>query len=214
MSEPMINGHVVLPFAADWSTSPPKWSRAWQNEISSAVTGDETRAALRAWPRATLTFSIKPLHTSQLAIVDDLIRAAAKNGLACVPYHGRSYVLQADCTAAAVALDRAWRPALSGYLIFLAPNGTYDVKAIIATAGNNATLASNVSQTYPNGTLVWPLLFGKFTPQNLTGLQPDAASVKITIVEEVSPLSVSIGTMPAPGSGIGAMKVGSTFQVG
>src|SRR5436190_1502696 len=97
----LVNDHVLFPNPADWA-SPPDWSRQWHNEIGTAVSGAESRHALRVQPRITLGFTITPRDVVEQGEFDDRIRAALKAGLACAPYHGRGSWLTAPAAGVAV----------------------------------------------------------------------------------------------------------------
>jgi hypothetical protein len=217
---PTLNGFTLLPFPANWS-SPPAWQRAWENEVAAAVTGDESRQALRVNPRNQLSFLLTPWTTWELAMLDDLVNQAKKSGTACAPFHGRSSVLQDDCSAnEAVLQDNVWGFAAGDYVFFCNLQAypvalLWDCIQITAVDGATLSLASNVSQTYLAQSLVWPVLYGEFTCKDMSIPGAQRGSVQATIRELSSPASAATVYGPGEGpavSGIGIMQIGSTFK--
>ncbi len=209
----LINNHVLFPELANWS-QPPSWRRIWQNMVSSAVTGAESRLAVRSEPRITLSFLITRGQLPEIARFDDRLRAAKKSGLACAPFCGRGYVLQTDCSAAAATLDRDWNSAFAPYVFFSNAAGSYEVRSVTAIADNVVTLDQAVARTYRAGTFCWPLILGKFTCEDFTAFNASVGELKLTITELVSPASAQLGEITEPaGDGIGIMTVADTLEV-
>jgi hypothetical protein len=219
----LINGYTLFPFPANWQT-PPAWQRAWENEIAMAVTGDESRQALRVNPRNQLTWLMAAWSTWELAQLNAAVMSAKLSGLACAPYWGRSSVLQSACGANSAALqDDVWNWSIGDYVYFLDQADypaqlNYDVQQITAVNSGTftLTLAGDVSRTYAAGALVWPLIYGEFTCKDMPVATAQRASLQATIRELASPQSAATvygpGAAPA-GTGIGFMQVGSTFVV-
>ncbi len=214
-----INNHVLFPNVANWARR-PEWSRQWENEIGTAVTGAETRNALRSQPRITLAFTITPRTTGEQIEFDDRIRAAAKTGFACAPYHGRGAILNDDAMATDVSVTvkagRTW--AVGDYLFLRASDESYEVRLLTAvnlsagiwTLEFDDALAGN----YPAGSFAWPLIFGEFKPDEMTARSPRTGPARITIRELTSPATAALGAVvPSVGTGIGSMKVGTDFEV-
>lgn len=214
MTQLVNTKYVLLPFLADWST-PPAWQRDWETYISSSIAGNETRSGMRAQPRVTLVFSAKPTEIMDVATIEDFIRAGAKAGYVCVPFHGRAYTLQADCTANAATLERDWNAALSGWIILFDDQENYEVQQVTAANGNIITLAGNVARTYRAGLFAWPLLFGKLIPGTATGIAPDGAeNFRLTIKEETAAATTQIGNAGNnSGTGVGYDTVGTTLTL-
>src|SRR4051812_26279185 len=106
---PPIDNHVLFPHVANFTTRPSR-KRSWLTGISETVTGHQSRFALRAQPRLSLTFTLTPRTLQEQAQLEDRILAAKKSGLACAPFWGRASVLQSDCTTNAVVLQSAFWP--------------------------------------------------------------------------------------------------------
>lgn len=87
------------------------------------------------------------------------------------------------------------------------------------TADNSILTADSsmedASQGFPNGMMVWPLLFGKFSMAKQSADDSWRGGVKVTLTELAARHQATLGQAPAgPGTGIGAMVIGSTFIVG
>jgi hypothetical protein len=220
MALELINNFVLLPHAPNWS-DPPAWSRAWQTGVAEAVTGDESRAALRGQPRISLTWLISTRTPEEETQLDDRLRAAKKSGKACAPYWGRGDLLTAAVTAEAVHLEDMlfdWR--IGDWIFLLSDQSSvtgdqlWEVGQVAAIVGNVLTLAAPVGRTYVAGLLAWPLLFGKFTAQDLGADTNWHGSVKATLQELVSRDSAVVGATVATGAaGIGVMEIETNFIV-
>lgn len=209
----LVNNHVLFPEAANWSLA-PQWERNWQDDLSSGLTGAESRLAVRKEPRAALTFLITPAGIVAQARFDDRVRAAKKSGLACAPLHGRGYVLQGSVVADTAVLDRPWQAALGDYLFFATAAGQYEVRQVVAAEEDTVTLDQAVARAYPANTFCWPLIFGKFTAETMRAASPALGELQITIAELVSPASAQLGEVTTPaGDGIGIMTVAGTLEV-
>ncbi len=209
----LVNDHVLFPELANWFEK-PLWQRRWQTEISSAVTGAESRIALRAEPRASLTWLVTPVNMPDQAIFDDQIRAAKEGGFACAPYAGRAFILQGDVDADTAGLDRDWPGTFALFVLFITSSGLYEVREVAAAGTDTITLDQAVARTYAAGTFCWPLIFGKFTCEDMPARSPAYGPLKITIEELVSPASEQLGEVVADTSeGIGSWAVGPTLEV-
>ena len=213
----LVNNHVLFPHPADWRTR-PEWSRRWENEITDAVTGAETRRALRSQPRVSLAFTITPRTIDERARLSDRVLAATKSGLACAPYHGRAASLDADGsgTEITVRAGRTW--AVGDYIFLRASDDSYEVRQLTAVnlAAGIWTLefADALTAEYPAGAFVWPLIFGAFDAGEMSARSPVVGPIRVTIRELVSLASAQLGAVAPPGgTGIGSMAIGSTFVV-
>lgn len=213
MNVELINNHVLFPEPANWSEK-PSWQRRWQNVVSPSITGAESRLGVRAEPRSSLTWRITRSQIVDLACFDDRIRAAKKSGRACSAFHGRGYILQADVTAATAVLDRDWSNAFAPYILFVTSDDLYEVREVVGVDANTITLDDDVARTYGSGSFCWPLIFGKFTCEEMPARTPQHANLKLTISELVSPSSAQLGEVEVPvGSGIGFWHIEDNFVV-
>lgn len=218
MSVELVNGHVLFPNAADW-TQKPKWSRAWQNVVIGAVTGQESRQALRANPRVTLSFRLTPVGIGATQMLDDRLRAAAKSGLACAPYHGRGCLIAATVLAgvSGVTVNNAW-PWQAGDYFFSGNENASDAKLVteaeLADAVWTLTLDDALDFDHVAGAFAWPLLFGEFSADDLAALTPRIGAAAIKITELVSGRTAQVGAVtPDAGDGIGSMIIGEDFEI-
>lgn len=219
MSVELVNGHVLLPNSADWST-PPKWSRRWENEIADGVTGAESRAALRATPRQSLNYRLTPASIVTTQMLDDRLRAALKTGLACAPMWGRGCEVAASVLAGVSSITVRdafdWQ---AGDYLFLGDENNSDAMlvtaAVLALGIWTLTLDDPLTLPHLAGSLAWPLLFGKPAVGDLEAVTQRLAPVAITITELVAARAAQLGAVTPPvGTGIGVMAVGSTFIIG
>lgn len=198
MSVERVNNHVLFWFAPDWS-EPPEWSRAWQNEVATAVTGPESRFALRRNPRISISFSLRPLEIVDVQMLDDAAREARKLKVACCPLHGRGAVLNSAVVAPAseIAVSAngfAWQA--GDYVFLQRSDDSYEVAEVTGVDELGGliilTLADPVT-SHAAGAFVWPLLFGKFSCGDLEGLTPRDGSLRVTITELTSRAAVQLG---------------------
>lgn len=213
----LVNNHVLFPHPADWS-SPPDWSRQWHNEIGTAVTGAESRHALRVQPRASLAFTVTPRDVVEQSELDDRIRAALKSGYACAPYHGRGSLLTATASGTAVTVQSGRTWSAGEYLFLQSANDTYEVRlltvATLVFGVWNLEFSGDIAGTYPAGTFVWPLLFGEFTCDTMNARAPRTGPARVSIRELVAPASVTLGSVTPPGgTGIGSMAIADDFAI-
>jgi hypothetical protein len=215
MSVTLVNGHVLIPLCANYSSGISR-ERRWTDEVCESEFGSESRFALSALARNVIGFRVTPTDVQQTSRLIDQILAASKSGLACAPFYGRGIAIATTVTAATLVIEATEYPlAVDDYLILVDDDGNYDVRQIDAIAGDTITLDSAVTsgRSYRAGSLVWPLLFGKFRCENLNALLEEAGEASITIAEQVSLQAATIGTAEPPIDGIGGWIIGNTFEV-
>lgn len=210
-----VNNHILFPHQANW-TNPPEWSRRWETEIADAVTGAESRAALRSHPLVSLAWTVTPWSLQEQAQLDDRIRAAKKSGKACAPFWGRASVLQTACNAStAVVQGTHWTWSSGNSIFFLdasnPANPIFRVRQITNVSGQTLTLDASVAHTFPAGSLVYPLLFGKFECEEISVETSRRSEARLKISEMISAASQGLGA--ASSGGIGVMKLGDTFEI-
>ncbi|HYG98867.1 MAG TPA: hypothetical protein VD837_07020 [Terriglobales bacterium] len=211
----LVNNHVLIPHAADWAT-PPTTARAWETQISEALPGSEIRQALRAQCRRTLSFMFTATTIQERARFDARWDAAAKSGLAAVPFFGRSCTLSADADETddeiAVA-PGGWGWAVGDYIVLMNGDQMVDCHAIASVDGDTLTLETALNYDWPADFIVRPVFFGKPKSEKFPVLTSWHESVAINVSQLVSERSAQLGSVTPPaGSGIGTMIVGSTFQ--
>ncbi len=89
-----VNGHVLLPHYPDWPRNVQR-ARVWQTGVDRALTGFQSRLALRPGPRERLSFRVESRDADDLTLLLGRVNAALKAGLACVPSWGRGIPLVA-----------------------------------------------------------------------------------------------------------------------
>ncbi len=213
-----INDHVLLSLPANWAQQ-PDWQRRWQTEITDGVTGNEARFALTAEPRRQISWLVTPWTAAQQNLLDDMVMIAKKSGLACAPYWGRSSQLAADVTNVTVSLSLSGTAWANGDRIFLLDDSNpqapvYNARQISGVAGSVLTISQAVTQTFKAKRLVWPILFGKFTCQDMTAQTGIRGSMLLSVSELEPATNATLGAViPSGAVGIGVMKVGSTLAV-
>lgn len=211
----LINNHVLFPHLADWA-SPPDSQRTWQTEVSEALPGSETRQALRAGARRTLSYSFTARTIQERARFDARWDAALKNGKACCPFFGRGAQLASNAAAvddSLTVLPGAWNWQAGDYVALINSETMFDVIQISSVVGAVLDLSSFLTYAWPAGWTVYPLLFGKLTSDKATALTSWHETMRLTLTQLVAERTVQLGTLTAPGSGIGAWKIGTTFTV-
>lgn len=205
---------VLLAFEADWR-QPPEWSRAWESQIASAVTSRESRNALRAVARHSLTWLVTPATPNEQVRFDDAVRAAKKSGLAATPFWGRGCTLLGAQTGDTIQCRVGWDWTPGDQIFFLNHNG-YEIGAVTATEFDDGvwtlTLEDALTGSYRN--FCRPLIFGKFTCAEMDALSPRTGPLKLTLSELTNARSMQLGTVaPASGDGIGAWVIEDDFVV-
>jgi hypothetical protein len=214
----LINNHVLIPNRPNWAFK-PRWSRAWQTAVTSAVVGRESRYALRANARITLRYRITTKGIVATQELHDRLRAAVKSGLGCAPYYGRGSALVDAAIAGAteVLITEGWDWQAGDYF-FAGTEGGYDAKlvtiAVLDAGVWTLTLDEPLDWDHAAQAPAWPLLFGKLTAPELPALTPRAGEVQVSISELTSGRAAQLGAVvPDVGVGIGYMTIGSTFTI-
>jgi hypothetical protein len=219
MTVTTINGCILFPHMADWST-PPTHKRTREVDIATGILGAETRQSPRPIARRQISFLITPACLPERARLEARWDAAAKCGFGCAPLHGRYCQLAANANAGAntitIAACGAWNWQAGDYVILLADDQTFDIAAVVNVAGNVLTLATNLNFNWPAQSLCWPVIFGAFTVDKETALDGWHGTLKITIAELTSARAIQIGVTPAAVPGIGQVQITGTppLQVG
>jgi hypothetical protein len=208
-----VNGHVLFPFLPNMQEL-VRWQRGWQTQVSLTLDGAERRRSMRQHARQSITFLITPTTLAERNDLDTRLDEAVKTGLGCSPLWGKGTLLTAEVDGDTVELEHMsfdWR---AGDWVFLyyALIG-YDARQVQSVLGNVLTLTEG-AHTYPEGLVVWPLVFGKFSMDRQDAITNEVGEVHITIGELVSRKQGTLGDAPAPGEGIGSMIVNDTFEVG
>jgi hypothetical protein len=224
MGVTLVNGSVLLPHRPFWADG-VAWSRAWQTGVTAALTGDEQRRSMRSLPRDMVSFSIAALSLEDRAQLDERLDAATKSGLGCAPFWGRGSALANALNAgntAVVLSDTSWNWVVNDWYFICAlctaasgePELLYDYGQVTVVAGADLTLGTAASNSYPAGSLLWPLLFGKFAVEKATADDSWRVTVKISLSELTARRQAVVGNPPGmPGVGVGSWAVGSTFVV-
>ena len=211
----LVNNHVLIPHAADWASSPSMDSE-WQTQFSEALPGSEIRQALRAQCRRTLSFMFTATTIQERARFDARWDAAAKSGLAAVPFFGRSCTLSdaaSETDESITVAPGGWDWAVGDYIVLMNGDQMVDCHAIASVAGDTLTLETALNHDWPADFIVRPVFFGKFSAEKSPVLTSWHESVSISVSQLVSERSAQLGSVTPPaGSGIGTMIIGSTFQ--
>lgn len=210
----IIDGHVLIPHRANWGEQ-PDWQRAWRTEIGGGLVGHESRIAPRVAPRIRLSWTISARELQDRALLEARLIAARKRGKACTPYWGRSCVLATAVAANSTTVTiepTPWTWTKGDWMFLMDAAGDFDVRQILNDGPVTQTLTQPVSRTYAAGLQVWPMLFGRLIAEELPAETSHRGHIRCSLQENVAPASVAIGTF-ATGTGIGWMRIGSTFVV-
>jgi hypothetical protein len=234
---PLVNSHVLFP-TVNWRND-PQYSRAWQTDISTLVTGAEARAGLRSAPRRSLTWLVSPRSLPLNSSFDDAVRAAKRTGLACAPFWGHACMLSVACAAGSnevLLVSSAWLWQPGDYIFLRDAAGNYET-ALIVNAQNHTQLgdpdteevlgdgdmvlgepppitlllSAPITGTYAAGLQAWPLLFGKFTSAEMEAVVSHRGELTLTIEERTSPQATQLGAVVQSGTGIGVFIVGTAL---
>jgi hypothetical protein len=209
----IVDGHVLIPHRANWREQ-PDWQRAWRTEIGGGLVGHEARIAPRVAPRIRLSWTISARDLQDRALLEARLIAARKSGKACAPYWGRSCVLAADVTSKTVTLEPTpWKWFVGDWIFLMDPTGEFDVREITGVAATTLTLSQAVSRTYAAGLQVWPVLFGRLIAEEIAAETSHRGHIRCSLQEIVASPSKGVVGIFATGTGIGFMRIGSTFVV-
>ena len=214
-----VAGHILLPHNG-WATGQPvRWSRTWQTGVAAAISGREQRGALRAQPRHKLTCDLLAESLQERCRLDARVDAAIKSGLAGIPFFGRGAALLAnaaeDATEIILFSTDAWPWQAGDYAILMADDITFDVLPVVAVAGTTLDFGlETLDFPWPSGSIVRPLLFGKFSADKENALTDWHGGWTVTIEQLVAERTTQLGTTPAHVPGVGEAAVGTTLTVG
>lgn len=180
-----IQGYVVIPHQADWS-SLPELDRQWRSTVEPGLTGIEDRAGFRSTAWQALQFRILPYDHVERALLEDRVRRGRKAGKAAVPHLSRGAKLASQASGTSATLDRTDHGWTVGEYVFfqsldLAAYDTWDVAWIEAVAGAVLTLSDALSNMYAAKTWVWPFFFGKLVTEKFALLNRIRGFVPLTI---------------------------------
>lgn len=214
MSVATINNHVLFGQSADWS-KPPEWSRTWQMDSTAAVSGKESRNAMRSVARHSLSFQITPGGVVEQSELDDAVRQAKKFGLACAPFWGRGCRIVDTFTGDTLTCGQGW-DWQAGDFVYVENASGFEISEVesaeFADGEWTLTLADALTGEYTS--FARPLLFGRFSCQDMDAITPKLGTIQISISELTNSRSVQLGEVETPGgAGIGVMEVGSTLVV-
>lgn len=169
-----IDDHVILPHQADWNAK-PELRRLWRAAVESSLGGNEDRLSVRsvAWMR--FSYSVFPVNQVERARLEERLREGIKAGKIAVPLWGRGVPLSAAVSAGAtsVTLTRSNHNFEAGKHVLIQPSvpmlfDEWDAAVIDSVDGATLNLTEALDNGYAKGTYVWPLLFGKPTPEEFS----------------------------------------------
>jgi len=182
-----ISDHVLLPHQADWS-SPPNISRLWRASVENSLDGDEDRLAVRHGAWLLLKYSVLPYNHIERKRFSVRFKQAMRDGKICVPQWGKGVPIEnsAQAGATSIKLTRSNHGFADGqYLLIqssVAPEfDSWDVLLILSTSGANITFSEALDNSYPRGTRVWPLLFGRPIPEDFQVLNTGRSRYSVSM---------------------------------
>jgi hypothetical protein len=187
MSVQLVSNHILFPHLANW-VHRPKWQRIWSTAADSGITGNEERLSARPSPRILLSYQVSTSTQIETAKLWDRLQSAKKAGLGAAPYWGRGSVLAQNTSGASLVLENNLWGWAAGALMFLRDPlrenfDLFDIRSVSNVNGLTITLDSALSRVYSAGTLVWPLILGKFSCSEPIHSSESRLDVEITITE-------------------------------
>lgn len=166
-----VFSRVLLPFAASWVTSPTV-ERVFQSEVEGGVTGAESRGAMRRVPQVGVAWSILPTTTEQRSRLDEILRTALREGQAATPFWGRGLKVASGSSGTTLELAAdvpdAWVP-VAGDVLWIPRESDgpfaeeYELATVASATYHTLELEASLSADVPEGSLVWPVIAGRFT---------------------------------------------------
>lgn len=171
---PVIDGHYLLPHQADWLTR-PTLAREWQSGLAQTLAGVEGRSVARQAPWLNLSYDVLPFDNTERMRFENRARQALQAGKAAVPFWSTGAPLSVAATAGAdtVTLTRTTHQLVENDWLFVQSGRPaeylyYDFLPVESVAGAVITLRSALLNSWPAGTRVWKLLFGRLVAKPIT----------------------------------------------
>lgn len=169
----------------------PRWERRWETGVAASARRNEERESKIGAGFKSLSFTVLPVTLEERAGLEMAVREGLKTGKACAPFWGRSSVLALDVTADVVTVEAtAWDWAIAdGIFLFDQENRLWEARTITNVAaggGGTIVLTLNggaVARTYKAGTLVWPIIYGKLSCDDLAAIENHRGTLKLKISE-------------------------------
>lgn len=136
--------------------------------MEQSLGGTESRRSVRGTPWVRMSYEVLPYDHVERAKLETRLREGLKAAGVAVPYWGRGVALADEAAAGALQLrlnKETHRIAAASRVLVQsripARYDEFDLCLVQAVAGSLLTVAAPTSYTYPAGTRVWPLLYGK-----------------------------------------------------
>lgn len=182
----MINNCHLIP-CNGFSSGGVQFARSWQTEVRQALSGHEDRQSLRSRPLRRLPFQITARNLSELAQLKNLLDAGLRSGRVAVPLWGRGQAIAAATSGAELTLDpEAAYPFTPGEWVFIVETCAWrwEVAQLDSVASlTSITLDSGLSESFPIGSIVYPILFGKLSVESVTPISPVASQFELVVEE-------------------------------
>ena len=168
MSVETVNAHVLIPHRPDWRTR-VAWSRKWETKVRETVRGQEERVATRPRGRHRIEFVVNPWDDVENQQMVDRAREVFRTGRAVTPFWGKGLVVTVALTAGskvfAIEEEPSWEWDNLDWLFVSHPDaatyGTFEAIQLDRFKGDGMIrFQTNLVNSYPAGTRVYPLLFG------------------------------------------------------
>ena len=171
-SVPVTGRRVVLwPFSPQWSDSVDE-TLEWKTSIETSRNGTEQRFALRKSPRRIHEYNML-LEDNDVQIADSLLFGWAGR-LYALPlwqeHSGLASNAAVDDTEITLDTDDRTFPE-DGVIVLYADSETYETAEIETNNGGSLTLKNGLSNAWPAGTRVFPVLVSALDP-NVTTARP------------------------------------------
>lgn len=149
----------LWPYHPDWSSG-FEIRRAFLSDIITSRSNREQRIALRDAPRLSASYQTN-VQGDDLQAAKHWLRAW-QNKPAAVPDFSRYALTTGSSSGGSSSLTIATPPAwiAAGQLAVLCSGGTMELVEIEAVADPAVTLAANLSNAWPSGSVIRPVLFG------------------------------------------------------
>lgn len=171
---PVIDGHYVLPHQANWAST-PSVERQWRSGVTAALTGKEDRTSIRAAAWIKMKYQVLPYNHDERARFDYRMKAAMKAGKVAVPRWGKGVSIASAVVAGdtVLTLNRTSHGFSNGQYVFVQSSTPteymfWDICLIVSVDRSVITVATPLDHGYPEGTMVWPILYGRPIPEDFT----------------------------------------------
>lgn len=203
----------------------PDWSTPITVEVSipddqeTGLSGLVSARSFAESPRLTLAFKTYLASAADSTTLRLWLMQLQGQTMAVPMWTDQTEMANAIASGATSITKTADNPVFSGasWIILSADASTYEIVTVNSIVGNTITLAAGTSNAWPAGTMMYPLLFGKFHERpKAEAITDETLTAQFKIDENSSyarRLNPFAGAIPTVGSGIASFSALPLFDI-